>query len=312
MTDERRRTGTAGDKLLRAAAAAAAALVLFLMAALFVGLGWHSALSLSKFGVGFLWSSEWNPVAGRYGALSSIYGTLVTTAVAMLVAIPASVLLAFFLAEIAPPAIAKPVGYAVELFAAVPSIIFGMWGLFVLAPIMSEHVQPFLGEAASFLPFFSGPPMGIGMLTAGLILSLMILPYMTSVIRDMFEMTPRSLKEAAYGMGATRWEVTRKVVLRHGAKAVAGAFFLGLGRAMGETMAVTFVVGNSHRISASLFEPANTIASTLANEFAEASDPLYLSALAELGLVLLVMTFGINLLARRMLNRFGAGSGGAR
>jgi len=312
MTDERRRTGTAGDKLLRAAAAAAAALVLFLMAALFVGLGWHSALSLSKFGVGFLWSSEWNPVAGRYGALSSIYGTLVTTAVAMLVAIPASVLLAFFLAEIAPPAIAKPVGYAVELFAAVPSIIFGMWGLFVLAPIMSEHIQPFLGEAASFLPFFSGPPMGIGMLTAGLILSLMILPYMTSVIRDMFEMTPRSLKEAAYGMGATRWEVTRKVVLRHGAKAVAGAFFLGLGRAMGETMAVTFVVGNSHRISASLFEPANTIASTLANEFAEASDPLYLSALAELGLVLLVMTFGINLLARRMLNRFGAGSGGAR
>ncbi|RKY19821.1 MAG: phosphate ABC transporter permease subunit PstC [Planctomycetota bacterium] len=312
MTDERRRTGTAGDKLLRAAAAAAAALVLFLMAALFVGLGWHSALSLSKFGVGFLWSSEWNPVAGRYGALSSIYGTLVTTAVAMLVAIPASVLLAFFLAEIAPPAIAKPVGYAVELFAAVPSIIFGMWGLFVLAPIMSEHVQPFLGEAASFLPFFSGPPMGIGMLTAGLILSLMILPYMTSVIRDMFEMTPRSLKEAAYGMGATRWEVTRKVVLRHGAKAVAGAFFLGLGRAMGETMAVTFVVGNSHRISASLFEPANTIASTLANEFAEASDPLYLSALAELGLVLLVMTFGINLLARRMLDRFGAGSGGAR
>jgi len=202
------------------------------------------------------------------------------------------------------------VGYAIELLAAVPSIIFGMWGLFVFAPFMAEHVQPLLSDTLGFLPLFRGPPMGIGILTAGVILALMILPFVTAVMRDVFRMVPPVVKEASYGMGSTTWEVTRKVTLRYGSAGLVGAVFLGLGRAVGETMAVTFVIGNDHRISSSLFAPGNSIASTLANEFTEASDPLYLAALIELGLVLFLLTaviqLGAQLLIRRATRHAGA------
>jgi phosphate transport system permease protein len=295
-----------GDRLdgpLRVVALAAAASALVLVGLLFTSLVYGSRLSLARFGAGFLVSAAWDPVAGRFGALSSVYGTLVSTLLAMLFAVPPAFLVGFFLAEICPPALARPVGQAVELLASIPSIIYGMWGLFVVAPFLAEHVQPLLGRSLGFLPLFQGPPLGIGMLTAGWILSIMILPFMTSVVREVFAMTPRELREAAFGLGATRWEVAWKVTRRYGAKALTGGLLLGLGRALGETMAVTFVIGNDHTISASLFTPANTISSTLANEFSEASDALYLSALTELGLILLVMTFAINGVTQWWLSR---------
>lgn len=270
----------------------------------------NSRLSIEKFGLRFLWSREWDPVAGNFGALSSVYGTLVSTFIAMAIAVPMSVVIALFLVELAPPRISKLIGMALELLAAVPSIIYGMWGLFVFAPIMAEHVQPLIAKFGGALPLFQGPPMGIGMLTAGLILALMILPFVSSVTRDVFRMVPSVVKESAFGVGATTWEVTRKVTLRYGRQGVIGASLLGLGRALGETMAVTFVIGNDHNISASLFSPGNTIASTLANEFTEASEPLYLSSLIELGLVLFVMTFLIQLVAQLWLRRLHKTAGG--
>ncbi len=283
--------------------AAAAAGIVLLLAGIFLVLVANSRLSLSRFGLDILWGTEWNPVTGHYGALSSIYGTILSTLVAMLIAVPLSFLSAFFLVEVAPTTIAGPVGAAIELLAAVPSIIYGMWGLFVFVPIMATDVQPLLGRALGLLPLFTGPPLGIGILTAGIILAVMILPFMTAVIRDVLEMTPRTMKEAAFGMGATTWEVTRDVALRHGRVGIVGGLFLGLGRALGETMAVTFVIGNSHKISASLMSPGNTIASTLANEFAEASSPLYLSTLTELALILFGITFLVNAASQLLLAR---------
>jgi len=250
----------------------------------------NSKLSLAKFGLGFLTSSQWNPVTEQFGALSGIFGTGMSTLIAMILAVPVGLVIALFLVELAPPKLSSFFGGAIELLAAVPSIIYGMWGLFVFAPFMATYIQPFLGKTLGFLPLFKGPPMGIGMLTAGIILALMILPYISSVTRDVFRMVPPVVKEAAYGVGATNWEVTNGVTMRYALKGIVGAGFLGLGRALGETMAVTFVIGNSHRISASLFASGNSIASTLANEFTEASEPMYLSSLIELGLVLFLVT----------------------
>jgi phosphate transport system permease protein len=271
----------------------------------------HSLPSLREFGLGFLVDKSWNPVTQKFGALSTIFGTLLTTAIALALAVPMGTVIALFLVEMAPPWLARWVGGAIELLAAIPSIIYGMWGLFVFAPFMARHVQPFIKTMGGGLPLFAGPPMGLGMLTAGIILALMILPFIASVTRDVFSMVPPVIKESAYGMGSTTYEVTRHVTVRYGIKGVVGAALLGLGRAIGETMAVTFVIGNDHRISASLFAAGNTIASSLANEFAEATDALYLSSLFELGLVLFLITFIIQalgqLLVSRMRRRMGAG-----
>ena len=264
-------------------------LLVIMLASLFVE-AWPA---IKKFGPGFLVSTEWDPVQGNFGALTTIVGTLISTALAMIIAVPLSIGVAIFLTELAPGFMRPVLGMAIELLAAIPSIIYGMWGLFTLAPVLADHVQPWMIEHLGFIPLFDGPPMGVGMFTAGLVLSIMILPFMASVIRDCFLMTPEILKESAYGLGATTWEVIKDVVLPYGKRGVIGGLFLGLGRALGETMAVTFVIGNAHELSISLFNPANTIASTLANEFTEASDPLYLAALIELALVLFLITFVI-------------------
>lgn len=271
--------------------------------AIFAELLRHSHLSIARFGWGFLWSNVWNPVTETFGAASSIFGTVVSTLIALVIAVPLSLVIALFLVEVAHPRLARPVGYAIELLAAIPSIIYGMWGLFVLAPIMADHVQPALQKVFGDLPLVQGPPMGIGMLTAGLVLALMVLPFITAVVRDIFALVPPVIKEAGYGMGATTLEVTRKVTVRYGLRGIVGGVFLGLGRAIGETMAVTFVIGNDHGIAASLFASGNTIASTLANEFSEASEPVYLSALVELGLILFAVTFLIQIAAQLWLKR---------
>ncbi|HKK28508.1 MAG TPA: phosphate ABC transporter permease subunit PstC [Gemmatimonadota bacterium] len=297
------------DAVFRAAAVTCAALVCLLMLGFFVELTRNSMPSIREFGFGFLTSATWNPVTGNFGALSSIYGTLVSTAIALLLAVPLSLATALFLVKLAPPGLARWVRQGVELLAAIPSIIYGMWGLFVFAPYMAEHVQPALKDVLGFTPLFGGPAMGIGMLTAGIILALMVLPFTTAVMRDVFRMTPEVLEEAAYGMGSTTWEVVRRVTIPHSIRGLAGGVFLGLGRAIGETMAVTFVIGNDHQLSASLLAAGNSIASTLANEFTEASEPLYRSSLIELGLVLLVITFLIQVAAHLWLQRLGRSSG---
>jgi len=299
------------DRVFHWLTALSALLILALMIGIFWELLSNSRLAIQKFGFKFLVSEVWNPVTQEFGAASSIYGTLVSTAIALLLAVPLSLAIAVFLVELAPPAISRLVGYAIELLAAIPSIIFGMWGLFVFAPFMAEHIQPGLSKALGFLPLFQGPPMGIGMLTAGIILALMILPFISAVARDVFRMVPAVVKESAYGLGSTTWEVTRKVTISYGLRGLLGAAFLGLGRAIGETMAVTFVIGNDHTISKSLFSPANSIASTLANEFAEASEPLYLSALVKLGLVLFAITILIQIIAQLWLKKIGQSFGGS-
>lgn len=298
------------DAAFKGLTAASAAFILIVMGGIFISLVSSSLPSIQRFGIKFLFSQAWNPVTEEFGALSSIYGTLLSTAIALLLAVPLSVVIALFLVELAPPLLARIVGNAIELLAAVPSIIFGMWGLFVFAPFMSDHVQPLLAKYLGFLPFFKGPQMGIGLLTAGIILALMILPFISAVMRDVFRMVPDVMKEAGYGMGATTWEVTRDVTIRYGIQGMIGACFVGLGRAIGETMAVTFVIGNSSKISTSLFAPGNSIASRLANEFSEASDPLYLSALMELGLVLFAMTFFLQVITQWWLKRIKKKMGG--
>jgi phosphate transport system permease protein len=303
---ERRPHGRAqalAEMAFHGAALTSAALVVLLMLAILLELVHKSSLSLARFGWRFLLSAAWNPVTGDFGAASSIFGTLVSTAIALVIAVPLALVIAIFLVEVAHPRLARPVGYAIELLAAIPSIIYGMWGLFVLAPMMADHVQPVLGKAFGKVPLFAGPPMGIGMLTAGIVLALMVLPFVTAVVRDVFTLVPGVLKEAGYGMGATTLEVTRKVTMRHGLRGIVGGVFLGLGRAIGETMAVTFVIGNDHRIAASLFASGNTISSTLANEFTEASEPLYLSSLVELGLILFVITLLIQVAVQIWLKR---------
>ncbi len=287
------------EKSFHALTVVAAALPVLIMGGIFIQLVWNSRLSIEQFGFGFLFSREWNPATGNYGALSSIFGTLVSSSIAMLLAVPTAIVTSLFLAELAPPSLSKIISGAIELLAAIPSIIYGMWGLFVFVPFMADFVQPFLIETFGNLPvfslFFNGAPMGVGMLSAGIVLALMILPIITSVMTDVFVMVPAVVKESAYGMGSTTWEVTQKVTIRYGIRGVIGACFLGLGRAVGETMAITFIIGNSHDISLSLMDAGNSIASTLANEFAEASEPIYVSALMELALVLLVITVMIQI-----------------
>jgi phosphate transport system permease protein len=295
------------DRWLAAVAISAGLAIIGLVIGIAVMLYIDARPSIAKTGWSFLTSDDWNPVSDQYGALSCVYGTVVSAGLAMLIAVPLSIATAVFLSEIAGRRTAIIIGGAVELLAAVPSIILGMWGMFVLSPLMANHLQPALQAiTGEDFALFSGPPMGIGMLTAAVVLALMVLPLMCSVCREIFGMTPRFLRESGYGMGATRFEVIRRVILPHGRRGMVGAGLLGLSRALGETMAVTFVIGNNHQIHASLFAPANTISSTLANEFTEASEPLYLSALIELGLVLMGITLVIQIIARWWLGRVSA------
>ena len=260
--------------------------------------------AIKAFGFGFLVSPEWNPVTEQFGALVPIVGTLVTSIIALLIGIPASFGIALFITEMSPRWLKRPLGIAVELLAGIPSIIYGMWGLFIFAPAFAK-IEPWLtdhlGNAALIGPLFQGPPMGIGMLTAGLILAIMVIPFIASVMRDVFEIVPPMLKESAYGLGATTWEVVWNVVLPYTKIGVVGGIMLGLGRALGETMAVTFVIGNAHELSASLLMPGNSISSALANEFTEAVGPLYTSALIELGLLLFLITFIVLSLSKLLL-----------
>lgn len=290
-----------------------ALLVLLVLAGIVVSLIIGAWPALQHFGPGFITRVEWDPVNDEYGALIAIAGTLTTSLIALLIAFPVSFGIALFLTEICPPWLKRPLGTAVELLAGVPSIIYGMWGLFVFAPFFADHIQPVLQETLGNVPvvgaLFQGPAMGIGMLTAGLILSIMIVPFIASVMRDVFDTCPAVLKESAYALGCTRWEVMRKVVLPYTRIGVVGGVMLGLGRALGETMAITFVIGNAHALSWSLFAAGNSIASTLANEFAEAESGLHMSSLYALGLILFVITFIVLGAAKLMLASMSRGEG---
>jgi phosphate transport system permease protein len=295
------------DSVFRHLTRAAAIGVLLLLGGVMVSLIAGSIPALRIFGLGFLISERWNPVTENFGALPAVYGTVVTSAIAMLIAVPLGLMIAFFLTELCPQWARRPIGIAIELLAGIPSIIYGIWGLFVFAPFLQGTLQPFLidtlGNMPAIGPLFGGPPYGIGILTAGLILAIMVLPFITSISRDVFEAVPNVLKEAAYGLGCTTWEVTRNVVLPYCRVGVIGGVMLALGRALGETMAVTFVIGNAHRISASILAPGTTISATIANEFTEAVGDLYTSALIALGLILFVITFIVLAIARYMLLR---------
>jgi phosphate transport system permease protein len=287
--------------------------VLLLLIAIIISLVNNAWPAFHEFGFGFITKAEWDPVNDDYGALIAITGTLVTSFIALAVAFPISFGIALFLTEICPVWLRRPMGTAVELLAGVPSIIYGMWGLFVFAPIFAEYAQPFLKATLGNVPvigvLFSGPMMGIGILTAGLILAVMIIPFISSVMRDVFEIVPTVLKESAYGLGCTKWEVVRKIVLPYTKTGVVGGVMLGLGRALGETMAVTFVIGNANRLSWSLFAAGNSIASTLANEFAEASSKLHVSSLFALALILFGITFIVLSAAKIMLARMSRKEG---
>jgi phosphate transport system permease protein len=282
-------------------------LVLVLLAGITVSLFIGSLPAIRKFGLGFIFNAEWNPVTKEFGGLVPIFGTIVTSAIALLIAVPVSFGIALFLTEMCPLWLKRPLGTAIELLAGIPSIIYGMWGLFVFAPLFRDHAEPWINSHLGVLPLigylFHGPPIGIGMLTAGLILSIMVIPFIASVMRDVFEVVPPLLKESAYGLGATTWEVVLNITLPYTKIGVVGGIMLGLGRALGETMAVTFVIGNAHELSASLLMPGNSIASTLANEFTEAIGELYTSSLIELGLILFVITFIVLALAKLLLFR---------
>ena len=294
-----------GDVVFRHITRAAALAVLIILGGIIVSLVLGSLPALRTFGVSFLYEEVWNPVTEKFGAIAPIYGTIVTSLIAMLIAVPVGLFIALFLTELCPMWLRRPIGIAIELLAGIPSIIYGIWGLFVFAPFLQQHVQPFLIELFGNIPLlsilFAGPPYGIGIFTAGLILAIMVLPFITSISRDVFEAVPPVLKEAAYGLGCTTWEVARYVVLPYTRVGVIGGIMLGLGRALGETMAVTFVIGNAHRISASMLQPGTTISASLANEFTEAVGDLYLSSLVALGLILFVITFIVLAAAKLML-----------
>lgn len=302
-----KRAATSTDRLFRLLTTSAAWLVLIVLVAAAGSMAWGGRLAFQTFGWNFIISGDWDAVGHRFGALVPIYGTLVSSALAMLIAVPTSVGIAVFLSEVAPGWLRGPVGIAIELLAAIPSIIYGMWGLFVFAPFMATYVEPWLNDHVGPLPIlgplFSGPPIGIGMLTAGIILGIMTIPFISSVMRDVFQAVPSALRESAFALGATPWEVVRKVTIPYTRSAVIGAVFLGLGRALGETMAVTFVMGNAHDFSRSLLMPGNSIAAAIANEFTEADSPIYLSSLIALGFLLFVVTFIVLTVAKLMLAR---------
>lgn len=313
LSDHRTQRFLLQDMLFRGATRSFAFIVLALLVGIVISLTIGSMPAIKAFGFGFLTDDSWNPVTEKFGALVPIYGTLVTSAIALLIGIPVSFGIALFLTELSPKWLKRPLGIAVELLAGIPSIIYGMWGLFVFAPVFADHVEPWLidtlGPLSIFGPLFQGAPMGIGMLTAGLILAIMVIPFIASVMRDVFEIVPPLLKESAYGLGATTWEVVWNVVLPYTKIGVVGSIMLGLGRALGETMAVTFVIGNAHQLSTSLLMPGNSISSALANEFTEADGVLYTSALIELGLILFFITFVVLALSKFLLMQLGKQEG---
>jgi phosphate transport system permease protein len=299
-----------GDSIFKWLTLSSALTVLVLLVGVMVALLHGSLPAWRAFGFGFLTSESWNPVTEKFGALPAIYGTLLTSFIAMFIGVPISLGIAIFLTEISPDRLRRPIGIAIELLAGIPSIIYGIWGLFVFAPFLQQYVQPFLIDTVGEIPgvgnLFQGPPYGIGILTAGLILAIMVLPFITAISRDVFDAVPPVLKEAAYGVGCTTWEVARYVVLPYTRVGVIGGVMLGLGRALGETMAVTFVIGNAHRISGSILAPGTTISATIANEFTEAVGDLYTSSLIALGLILFVITFIVLAIARLLLMRLNA------
>ena len=303
------KTHVLGDRVFLGLTGGMAGLVFLVLSGAAMAMLWGGMLAFRTFGPRFIYSSDWDAVNHRFGAFVPIYGTLVTSAIAILIAVPISFGIAIFLTELAPRWLRGPVGTAVELLAAVPSIIYGMWGLFVFVPFVAKYIEPWMSSHVGVLPIigplFSGPPIGIGMLTAGAILGIMVIPFITAVMRDVFGAVPTELKESAVALGATTWEVVSRVSRPYTRTAGVGAIFLGLGRALGETMAVTFVLGNAHDFSRSLFMPGNSIAAAIANEFTEADSPIYLSSLIALGFLLFVVTFVVLALAKLMLLRIG-------
>ena len=301
------KSGAGADRAFQTITAGAAWFVLVLLGAIALSMAWGGRLAFKTFGWHFITSREWDAVGGHFGALVPIYGTLVTSAIALIIAVPVSIGIALFLTDIAPRWTRGPIAIAIELLAAIPSIIYGMWGLFVFAPFMAAHVEPWLadhlGGKAVIGPLFSGPPIGIGMLTAGIVLGVMVIPFIAAVAREVFSAVPAPLRESAVALGSTRWEVIRSVTLPYTRSAIIGAIFLGLGRALGETMAVTFVLGNAHDLSASLLMPSNSIAAAIANEFTEADTDLYRSSLIALGFLLFVVTFIVLTIAKLLLAR---------
>jgi phosphate transport system permease protein len=307
------RSGAGADRAFELATAGAAWLVLILLGAAAASMAWGGRLAFETFGLGFITSTDWDAVNGNFGALVPIYGTIVTSVIALMIAIPVSLGIALFLTDIAPRWIRGPIGIAVELLAAIPSIIYGMWGLFVFAPFMALHVDPWLNDTLGQLPgigpIFTGPPIGIGMLTAGIVLGIMVIPFIAAVARDVFNAVPPPLKESAVALGSTRWEVLSRVTLPYARSAIIGAIFLGLGRALGETMAVTFVLGNAHDLSLSLLMPSNSIAAAIANEFTEADAELYRSSLIALAFLLFAVTFIVLSAAKLLLMRINRAHG---
>lgn len=301
------KSGAGADRLFQLITAAAAWFVLILLGGIAISMAWGGRLAFETFGWRFVTSADWDAVNGSFGALVPIYGTLVTSAIALVIAVPISIGIALFLTDIAPRWTRGPIAVAIELLAAIPSIIYGMWGLFVFAPFMATNVEPWLadhlGSKAVIGPLFSGPPIGIGVLTAGIVLGIMVVPFIAAVAREVFNAVPPPLRESAVALGATRWEVLRNVTLPYTRSAVIGAVFLGLGRALGETMAVTFVLGNAHDLTASLLMPSNSIAAAIANEFTEADTELYRSSLIALGFLLFVVTFIVLTIAKLLLLR---------
>ncbi|HBC9251946.1 TPA: phosphate ABC transporter permease PstC [Proteus mirabilis] len=303
-----------GDVIFSALVRLAALITLLLLAGIIVSLIFASWPSIQQFGLSFLWTKEWDPPAQEFGALVPIYGTVVTSIIALIIAVPVSFGIALFLTELAPNWLKRPLGIAIELLAAIPSIVYGMWGLFIFAPLFATYFQEPVGNVLSSVPIvdelFSGPAFGIGILAAGVILAIMIIPYIASVMRDVFEQTPVMMKESAYGIGCTTWEVIWNIVLPYTRNGVIGGVMLGLGRALGETMAVTFIIGNTYQLdSASLFMPGNSITSALANEFAEAETGLHTAALMELGLILFVITFIVLAISKFMTLRLSKNEG---
>lgn len=295
--------GNVGDRTFGAVLVAVSAAVPALFLFLVFQLGKAAWPSIQAFGLDFLASTDWNPVASRFGALPFIWGTIFSSVVALLIAVPLSLGLAIFLSELAPSWLAHPVSFLTELLAAIPSVVYGLWGIFVLVPWLRADVQPLLKRTLGFLPFFQGPTYGLGMLAAALILAIMVVPYISAVSREVLSAVPASQREASLALGATKWETTRQVVVPFAKSGIIGAVLLGLGRALGETMAVTMVIGNTPEISLSLFRPANTMASVIANEFAEAAGDVYLGALMEIGLLLLAITLIVSLIARLLVWR---------
>ncbi|HEY6046554.1 MAG TPA: phosphate ABC transporter permease subunit PstC [Pyrinomonadaceae bacterium] len=312
-TNWRRRlspTGNVGDAVFRLVMFGAAVSMMLIVVAMIVALASHSVLSIREFGFQFLTGREWDPVKGKFGALAFVYGTVASSLIALLISVPLSLGIAIFLVEQAPPSLARPITFLVELLAAIPSVVYGLWGIFVLAPFLREHVEPHLGRWFGWMPLFKGPITGIGLLTGGVILAIMVTPIISAVVRDVLAAVPNTQREAALALGATKWETTL-VVLVNGAPGIAGAIILGLGRAIGETMAVTMVIGNRPEISASLFQPSYTLASVIANEFTEATADIYLSSLVELGLILFLVTFIVNAIARLLVWRVTRQTAGA-